>query len=898
MAKEKPSGLSRMLGFGRDKVSAARPAAATLNGHCVLASGQSVTAGEWRAGETLLDDFLVEGLLGEGGMGKVYLVRSRSSRQAFAVKRARALDDLARRNFLAELQTWIDLPDHPNLVPCRFFRSLSDEILIFAEYVEGGSLSQWIQGRKLYEGVPKVALERILDVAIQFAWGLHCLHELGLVHQDVKPGNVLMAGGHGAAMQDVGAKVTDYGLARAKAAHGERRAVELGQSILVSSGGLTPAYCSPEQAKGLAVTRKTDVWSWGVSVLEMFTGEATWASGEVAAEALDQYLRERKNDGLIPEMPVGVAEVLRGCFQGEPARRWESLAEVVDRLRAVWRKTADLDYGRDLDPIERGAGPRTGIMERTASGGGSWTDPRRWLELALRAEGRNPAEAEAIVSKHGGSRRGELVADLAIYDQARRAYERLVSAGHTAMEPDLAALCMEKALVHRTADDMPGALREYDRAIEILVRLVHQEWRGEAANELAKAYLNKGAAVSALGDHQAAAGLYDRGIEILERLDQKEGRGHLANELLAAAYMNRGIAAGILGDYRVAARLCDRAAEIFERLIKQERRRELADLLAKAHLNEALALAGLGDHRAAIGLNDRAITIYERLTQQEGRREFAAGLAMTYIKKGDVVKGLGDHRAAMALFDQGIAIYERLVQQERWRELANSLAMSYTNKAHVVAALGDKRAAAGLFDRVIAIYERMVHREGREVLANNLATAYMDKANAQYALVDDRAAVRLYDQAITIYERLVQQEGRGELASDLALAYLNKGIVVALGDRRAAAGLCDRAIEIYERLIKQEGRPELANNLATAYMNKAISVGVLGSHRMAVGLCGRAIESWERLVHHEGRPELAEYLASAKAFRACTLIDLGEVANAVKEGHEAAEALRAEVART
>ncbi len=125
MAKEKPSWLSRMLGFGRDKVSAARPAAATLNGHCVLASGQSVTAGEWRAGETLLDDFLVEGLLGEGGMGKVYLVRSRSSRQAFAVKRARALDDLARRNFLAELQTWIDLPDHPNLVPCRFFRSLS-----------------------------------------------------------------------------------------------------------------------------------------------------------------------------------------------------------------------------------------------------------------------------------------------------------------------------------------------------------------------------------------------------------------------------------------------------------------------------------------------------------------------------------------------------------------------------------------------------------------------------------------------------------------------------------------------------------------------------------------------------------------------------------------------------
>ena len=85
-------------------------------------------------------------------MGKVYLVRSLSTGMQFAVKRAKGLEDADRKNFLAELQTWIDLPDHPNLVSCRFFRTVEAEILIFAEYVEGGSLHDWIESRKLYEG--------------------------------------------------------------------------------------------------------------------------------------------------------------------------------------------------------------------------------------------------------------------------------------------------------------------------------------------------------------------------------------------------------------------------------------------------------------------------------------------------------------------------------------------------------------------------------------------------------------------------------------------------------------------------------------------------------------------------------------------------------------------------
>jgi serine/threonine protein kinase len=329
---------------------------------------------DWRPGQTLLDDFAVERVLGEGGMGKVYLVKNRTTNMRFAVKRARGLSEHERRNFLAELQTWIDLPEHPNLVPCRFFRTVEDEVLIFAEYVGGGSLKNWIDSRTLYEGGTEKTLERILDTAIQFAWGLQCLHELGLVHQDVKPANVMMDKDAHVAVQGVKARLTDYGLARARVAAGKQYASEPGGSILVSSGGYTPAYCSPEQAGGRKLDRRTDVWSWGVSVLEMFQGGVTWHSGSAVAESLKAFVEHSGEEDHIPAMPKGVAELLKGCFRKDPAQRWASMEAVVQKLREVYQAAVGAEYSRVLNKIghrnhpsgrsRRTSNPRWYVMER------------------------------------------------------------------------------------------------------------------------------------------------------------------------------------------------------------------------------------------------------------------------------------------------------------------------------------------------------------------------------------------------------------------------------------------------------------------------------------------------------------------------------------------------------
>ena len=127
----------------------------------------------------------------------------------------------------------MDLGLHPHIVTCYYVRHLGGVPRVFAELVEGGSLADWIADRRLYAGRPEQVLARLLDVAIQFAWGLGYAHEQGLVHQDVKPANVMMTA-------DGVAKVTDFGLASARAS---AEVVEAGAgSTVVRGAGGTPAY--------------------------------------------------------------------------------------------------------------------------------------------------------------------------------------------------------------------------------------------------------------------------------------------------------------------------------------------------------------------------------------------------------------------------------------------------------------------------------------------------------------------------------------------------------------------------------------------------------------------------------------------------------------------------------
>jgi WD40 repeat protein len=296
----------------------------------------------WKPGDVILGLYEVREVFTRGGRGLVYRVRHRGWGIDLAVKSPRPeyfRTEQDKEDFEEEAKTWVNLSLHPHTVTCYYVRRLGGVPRVFAEYVPGGSLENWIQTRKLYDGGPARALERILDIAIQVAWGLQQAHDHGLIHRDVKPGNILLT-------TDGVAKVTDFGMARARGVSPPAADQEPSTSVLVSAGGMTPAFCSPEQFEGQPVSRKTDVWSWGVSLLAMFTGTVTWSAGYLAGGVLQQYRKGRVADPDMPAMPAAVAELLLLCFQAQPAARPKDMLEIVALLQRVYEQTTTAAYPR------------------------------------------------------------------------------------------------------------------------------------------------------------------------------------------------------------------------------------------------------------------------------------------------------------------------------------------------------------------------------------------------------------------------------------------------------------------------------------------------------------------------------------------------------------------------
>jgi WD40 repeat protein/serine/threonine protein kinase len=309
---------------------------------------------EWQVGDVLLDLYEVLGLLGEGGMGRVYRVRHRGWDMDLAAKVPRlAVLDLegGADLFEREAETWVNLGLHPHTVTCFYVRRLQGVPVVFAEFVDGGSMHDRIRSRKLSR------LDDMLDVAIQVAWGLHYAHEQGLVHLDVKPANVMIT-------NDGLAKVTDFGLARARRRpHLTRTAgpilpVRDGDTMNVDgAGGGTPAYMSPEQAGGRALTRRSDLWSWALSILEMFAGHRTWEWGVTGPDALEEHLVAQAPPG-VAEMPDRVIDLLRRCFREDPEERPHTLLDAAGAVRDAYEAATGRLYPRRE--------PRTG--QRTPDG--------------------------------------------------------------------------------------------------------------------------------------------------------------------------------------------------------------------------------------------------------------------------------------------------------------------------------------------------------------------------------------------------------------------------------------------------------------------------------------------------------------------------------------------------
>ena len=289
-------------------------------------------------GSLLLGTYRIESAAIKGGMGAVWRVHHSGWNVDLAMKRPQPqmfAGETAKQNFISECQSWIDLGLHPNIVSCHYVREIDGVPTIFSEWMENGSLENHIADGTLYKCGEKEQQSRLLDIAIQFARGLHYAHESGLIHQDVKPDNLLLT-------NDWQAKVADFGLAKARGVLTMNEQSEnAGATHMAASGGYTPAYCSMEQMDGKPLTRRTDIYSWAVSVMEMYLGSRPWQNGVVAGMSCRTYFE----GGKVP-MPDALKELLAKCLAAEPDGRPHDFAAVETELHRIYRQAVGENYPR------------------------------------------------------------------------------------------------------------------------------------------------------------------------------------------------------------------------------------------------------------------------------------------------------------------------------------------------------------------------------------------------------------------------------------------------------------------------------------------------------------------------------------------------------------------------
>jgi len=738
-------------------------------------------------GNILIEEFEVVKKLGQGGMGSVYLVKHLAFKdEYYAVKSLRESDlgnAQKRSMFLKELRTWIDLPDYPHLTACRFFRTINDCLMIFAEYVDGGSLFDWIRGEKL------TSVEQILDIAIQFARGLYAAHQNGVIHQDVKPANVLMT-------TDGIVKVTDFGLARAREVKGWSTSYSSASDKMVSSHGMTLAYCSREQAAGLKVNHRTDMWSWGLSVLEMFAKEKTWKFGFNAPEVFEEYLHAMNPLSQL-KIPNDLAEILRRCLAEKPKDRWKDMKVIAGMIEDVYKGTIGRSYPRDFSkPIIRALRKKPkGITQK--NGGNSPNDAMETLNKVLELAGESNDKLGDLVPDLSGTYKSQDVIDIELYEQARRIYSELIRDGRDDLFFDLATLLFHKAEIHGKSGDLPGALKLYNDAETMILKFPRAQQTHELNNLLEKVYGKKTFTYREQGRFDSAIKECEKSINHLKTW-LKQGQDDEIVSHLTIRYQNKAILLTRTGASKQALELYDKTIELRKTLYGSDP--DFCDpTLSNLYLNKGVLLWNTNRSERALDYYDLAIDIRKRRIKAEGQDHDEESLALIFTNKAMVLFETGNRDAAFDLLKRSCEIRERLVYQKHRSDLEFELAESYSIRASALVNNENIQESMEFFDKAIGIRKRLVSLEGRKEHTRDLAYSYMNKANAYKLLKKNKETVKYCDYAIEIWNFLDKQEQSSGYAEFLGWTKANKAVaLIGLGMKTEGIGTAREAIPLLE----------------------------------------------------------------------------------------------------
>jgi serine/threonine protein kinase/tetratricopeptide (TPR) repeat protein len=268
--------------------------------------------------------FEIKEVIGRGGMGVVYRAHDTRLDRSVAVKSIPAelhTSSTAQARFNREAKLLASL-NHPNIAVIHDIIEEDKSGYLVLEYVTGQTLAERIARKPL-------KLQEALSIGQQIAEAISAAHQKGIIHRDLKPGNIKIT-------PEGKVKVLDFGLA--KVSIGEDGIIE---NTVTQPGGVigTPAYMSPEQARGKPADKRSDIWAFGCIMYQMLTGQFPFG-GETATDTLARIIERQPDWELLPQdIPMNIRTLLRRCLEKDPEHRPGEIAEAAVEISEALSKS-------------------------------------------------------------------------------------------------------------------------------------------------------------------------------------------------------------------------------------------------------------------------------------------------------------------------------------------------------------------------------------------------------------------------------------------------------------------------------------------------------------------------------------------------------------------------------